>query len=211
MNITATLRESPTPLEKGLESLATRADAAYICFGCTAFVTGKPALRRHVRHCREHKIPRSTPFNRYVRACARQGKFQRELTRQVYICPHCVRYRTLEPSAYRRHQAGCARAAWRIRAMEIRKRKYSGQNAAGRSLGYYRAQVQAGRPLVYYQQQVRRANASFADLTLIHEVRLRRQCEAAGLQIWEEDDELNNALSTTQQPVDSNRGEAPRD
>lgn len=158
---------------------------AYVCFGCAAVITGVKDLGKHLRYCKEHKIPREMPFHRYVRTCARNGRFQRALSRPLFICPHCARYRTLESAAYKRHQAVCARAAWRIRAMEIRSRKSAVQARSARSLGYYRAQAGAGKSLEYYQTQVKRVNATFAELTLMHQTKIKRRCELEGLKLWE--------------------------
>lgn len=176
------------------------AEQAYVCFGCVAIVTSMKRLCQHLRHCKEHRIPRSTPFHRYVRACSKAGKFLRDLARPLYMCPHCARYRTLESTAYKRHQVTCARAAWRIRAIEIRQRKRVDQRRSGYPLGYYRAQIKADKPLEYYQSQVMNVNASFAELTLAREIKLRRECELAGLGIWQgnNDSDANDLLLAVQ-------------
>lgn len=162
------------PMEREVPELG-RAEQAYVCFGCVAFVTGVRALGKHVRYCKEHKIPRSAPFHRYVRSCAAIGRFQRVTSRPIFTCPHCAWYRSLEITAYSRHQATCARRAWRLRAMEIRKRNRLRQRRAGRSLGYWKfSKSQKGREsktVEYYQAQVRRVNASFESLTLAYVAR----------------------------------------
>lgn len=95
------------------EAADHKAEHAYICFGCGAMLDGLRSMARHLINCREQGEETPLLPLYYVRTRAKQYRFQRDMTREKMVCPHCITYQTLESTAYRRHQENCAARLYR--------------------------------------------------------------------------------------------------
>ena len=93
-------------------------EPAYVCFGCGVFATTLRVMVAHLMYCQEHQISQHPPVFRFIREVARRHRFLRDMTREVYVCRHCKTYRTLESTAYKRHQESCAVKTGSIREKE---------------------------------------------------------------------------------------------